>query len=646
MDIFLIELTDLFHWTARASGYAVVIIAIIILTQALLRSRLSAGWHCALWLVLLARLALPFGPSSALSLWNLLPKTAYNTTESTEASGVQDAFRTAGKQMPDTGGTHLLPAQAGPIFQIPWQALPVIWLVGVLIMLGGILAKNLRLWLQVHGLRPVTEQPLLELLEDCKQAMSVRTIVGLVLTDQVQSPALFGLLRPRILLPEQFAGRIPLEELRCIFLHELAHLKRGDIWLGWLAAVMQALHWFNPLIWWALSRMRTDREAAADALALRRMQSGDSGRYADTIVNLLESFARSPRLPVIAGIVENSTQIKRRLTMITKFKPPKRIETLIAVVIITIVAMATLTDAQDIAVPVQIQLVGNPVPFAGNSVPWTPAHVRADKLRVGGGIQASKLVFKTEPVYPENAKDAGIAGEAEFEVTVNEKGNVIDIWCVKGNPLLANAAADAIWQWRYSPVLMNGSPVSVSFPVVITFLPDGTVGTSFESVTKPPQNEFLNIPVPPILNNETENPEFLAKANTGFRTFEGRQYLLIGQGMTAAVVDIDRQKLRDLANAGWPVESDQSNDWIAPVVVRVFINRDGGIDGIEQEYGPKIPAIDDMLIHLPVLSPARFGAATVPSHLRFEISPPQSIVGKERQFVSPTIIPERWPTHQ
>jgi beta-lactamase regulating signal transducer with metallopeptidase domain len=642
MDTFLMQLTELFYWTARASAYAVVVIVIIILAQALLHRRLSAGWTSALWLILLVRLALPFGLSSDLSLWNVLPQKAYYANRgSSGADGGTAVLPVVEKQMPDTRGTAVLPTQTQSISRFPWESLPFIWLGGTLIILGGLIIKNLRLWLPVRKLRQSTHQPLLELLEECKEAMRVRTIVGLVLTDRVQAPALFGFLRPRILLPERLPERIPPEELRCVLMHELAHLKRGDIWLGWLVAILQSLHWFNPLIWWAFARMRADREAAADALALQRMQSGDSDRYADTIVNLLESFTQFPRLPVIAGVVENKTQIIRRLTMITRFKPPRRIDTLVAAVLMAILAVATLTDAQDSTVPARERNVVL-------SVPWTPAYVRADKFRVGASDQASRLVYKTEPVYPENAKAAGIAGETEFEVTVDEEGNVIDIWSVEGNPLLANAAADAIWLWRYSPLLLNNSPTSVSFPVIIAFLPDGSVATSFELKTNPPQNQFLNYVIPSIFSDdESQDSRILTLANTGFRTFEGRQYLLIGYGMTAPVVDIDKRELRYLADEGWPAEYDESFGRITPLVVRVFINKDGGIDGIAQEYGPKIPAIDDLLLlHTRVLSPAMFGAETVPSHLRIEISPPQSIIEQELQFVSPVEIPEWWPANQ
>jgi beta-lactamase regulating signal transducer with metallopeptidase domain len=56
------------------------------------------------------------------------------------------------------------------------------------------------------------------------------------------------------------------EELRFVFLHELAHVRRRDILMSWLMALLQVVHWFNPLVWFAFSRWRADRELACDAL--------------------------------------------------------------------------------------------------------------------------------------------------------------------------------------------------------------------------------------------------------------------------------------------------------------------------------------------------------------------------------------------
>jgi len=155
-------------------------------------------------------------------------------------------------------------------------------------MIAMVAVNNFRLWRSVRKLRQVPDQSLMELFENCRQLMRVRTAVKLVVSDQVKSPSLFGCIRPRVLLPSGLAGQVPREELRFIFLHELAHIKQGDIWIGWIAAILQSCHWFNPLVWWAFARMRADREVACDALALSRIRNEDSERYGSALIGLLE----------------------------------------------------------------------------------------------------------------------------------------------------------------------------------------------------------------------------------------------------------------------------------------------------------------------------------------------------------------------
>jgi Tol biopolymer transport system component len=111
-----------------------------------------------------------------------------------------------------------------------------------------------------------------------------------------------------------------LEEMRYIFLHELAHLKRRDIYLGWLTSFLQILHWFNPLVWFAFYRMRADRELSCDAFVLSRTGKEKSQEYGQAIVGFLRRFSRSRPLPAMAGILENKSQLKRRITMIAQFK--------------------------------------------------------------------------------------------------------------------------------------------------------------------------------------------------------------------------------------------------------------------------------------------------------------------------------------
>ena len=371
-------LDPFFDWLLKTSFQASLLIGLILLLQVLLRSRLSVRWRYSLWLVLLIRLALPWAPQSSVSLFNLLPHDVGSLVApfSAEPSANADVGRepvrsdfalsdifgntedTAAindsKSIP-VSDKHTMPQElpeSSISAHLQWtRLLPLAWFAGAAVLAVYVLATNFRLWRIVKARRPLTEKKILDLLEDCKAQMGVQTILGIVQTDSIKSPALFGFIRPRLLLPEGLIESVDPAELRYIFLHELAHLKRHDILQGWLMAALQVLHWFNPLIWLAFHRVRTDRELVCDALAMGTMKLDEPPQYGRTIVNLLERFSRTQYLPSMAGILENKAHLKRRITMIAKFKKSTKKATVMAVILTLALGCLVLTNAQAKAQP-------------------------------------------------------------------------------------------------------------------------------------------------------------------------------------------------------------------------------------------------------------------------------------------------------
>jgi TonB family protein len=90
-------------------------------------------------------------------------------------------------------------------------------------------------------------------------------------------------------------------------------------------------------------------------------------------------------------------------------------------------------------------------------------------IRVGGNVQATKLIHRVEPIYPDEAKSARVSGVVIMQVLIDEVGNVTDVKVLRGNPLLDSAAIEAVRQWRYSPSFLNGEPVSVIAAVTVIF---------------------------------------------------------------------------------------------------------------------------------------------------------------------------------
>ena len=161
----------------------------------------------------------------------------------------------------------------------------------------------------------------------------------------MERPALFGCFNLNLLLPQGIARNFSPIELRHVFLHELAHVKRHDVLANWFVSVLQTLHWFNPVLWFAFARMRADRELACDALVLSKVNEGENQSYGETLIKLLDTFGRPKPLAALVGIMEAKTGIKKRISMIATFRKPSKLSALAALVLLGL-GLVTLTDAQ------------------------------------------------------------------------------------------------------------------------------------------------------------------------------------------------------------------------------------------------------------------------------------------------------------
>ncbi|MDL5033061.1 M56 family metallopeptidase [Pelomonas sp. APW6] len=116
------------------------------------------------------------------------------------------------------------------------------------------------------------------------------------------SPALCGIWRTRLVLPQDFEQRFDPRERSLILAHEAVHARRHDNAWNLLAAALLALQWFNPLAWWALRRMRQDQELACDAAVLNQQITPDSGEepLVKTYINALLKSHPTRALPLLS----------------------------------------------------------------------------------------------------------------------------------------------------------------------------------------------------------------------------------------------------------------------------------------------------------------------------------------------------------
>ncbi|MHC4291589.1 MAG: M56 family metallopeptidase, partial [Planctomycetota bacterium] len=372
MFIFPQQFMDVFQWLIRSSFHATILLLIILLVRAVVKKKFRFQMVYWLWMLLLLRLIWPLNLQTTFSVFNLIPQGVgpdqYLSVQAAEEPAVLmsssgDTLASSPEipvdpaQTTPTDVSTSSEAQTTPIRTLPlavaakpapldWrQALCTLWLAGAVVMGAYVLFSNFRLWRIIKSQRLLTRQDILELLEDCKVQLGLQTVIGIVETEKIKTPCLFGYLRPRLLLPAGALDELSPGQLRYVFLHELAHLKRHDIFIGWLMAAVQVLHWFNPAIWFAMGQISADRELACDELALSTLKEKESTEYGATILTFLERFAQQQKLPAMAGIAENQSLLRRRMTMIAKFKN-KNVSYLPVLVVMLLLAATTFTSAR------------------------------------------------------------------------------------------------------------------------------------------------------------------------------------------------------------------------------------------------------------------------------------------------------------
>jgi TonB family protein len=115
-----------------------------------------------------------------------------------------------------------------------------------------------------------------------------------------------------------------------------------------------------------------------------------------------------------------------------------------------------------IAQRVEVSVQGQPKPPVPPSTP--------QRIRVGGNVVAANLVSHVKPAYPQSVRDAGIEGTVHLQGIIGTEGNFITLRVVRSNdPELANAAFEAVKQWRYKPALLNGQPIEVQTEIEVDF---------------------------------------------------------------------------------------------------------------------------------------------------------------------------------
>ncbi len=323
------------HWLLRTSleGSALVLIALSI--RWAMGSRLTPGWRVAMWGVVALKLVVPASlPTIGLgSLWS--DRVAVTEGSRGLQSTVSPPQMMSSRSDEGTGPINIVAVGSGAAMRhalssdvdrglkptatfLDRYAITVVWVLGAIAMLGVMWMREIRFRRALACLPMNTDRHLAALVDDVARMVGLRRTPSIVLTEAATIPAVTGLARPVLLMPRDWSTQLTDEELDSILRHELLHLKHHDLWLNWVAALLNALHWFNPLAWIAVARCQEDRELRCDERALAIAEPSQRIAYGRVLLRLQEHFTAPPAIAGVAPCVRNHPPLHQRILMITQ----------------------------------------------------------------------------------------------------------------------------------------------------------------------------------------------------------------------------------------------------------------------------------------------------------------------------------------
>ena len=376
------------------------------------------------------------------------------------------------------------------------------WLsIVIAIVVGGIVLRLAALGVGMMRVRRMRMAgaiaPPSALSEELQAALGTHAEIRYVAT--LEQPVTFGLRRPIVLLPETVRGE-PEAIQRAVLCHELLHVKRRD-WVWVIAeAIVRAVLWFHPGVWWLIARVQLAREEVVDERAVTI--TGQRKAY----VEALMAFADRPQVFAAAAAFSRRRHLFRRMMLIAKEGAMSWKRVVVSSVVMAAFVLAGMWYGT-VAFPLKAVAAAQdpsdgPGPLERAARPITPEN------------PVPRRTYSVNPTYPAELAAAEARAALLLRVTLDESGHVAEVRRVavpmrgglaaRGSgggatsavdamiDSLTQAAIDAIRQWQYEPPADG----PISFDVTVAFDPSRTAVVIAPNTPRGP-TAFTPPPPPP-----------------------------------------------------------------------------------------------------------------------------------------------------
>ena len=279
----------------------------------------------------------------------------------------------------------------------------------------------------------------------------------IAVASDISGPITMGIRRRTILLPMELQRSLSDEDFDAVIAHEFAHMRRWDFAKNLLYEALSLPIAYHPLLWLTRARIAESREIMCDAMAAEAVAGRE--KYARSLLRLASMLVQGTPARTLHAIgIFDANTFERRVMSLTEksmqLRGARRIATVAACVIFGLGTCAS-------ALALRME-VSSPVTQSDGQLTDKP-------VRIAGGVIAGNILTKAVPVYPQEAKDAGISGTVVLHAIIGKDGTMKSLVVISGPKELQLAALDSVRQWTYKPYLLNGEPTAVDTTIMVNF---------------------------------------------------------------------------------------------------------------------------------------------------------------------------------
>ncbi len=319
-----------------------ILLGLILLVKKIFKKHLTISSQYHLWYIFVCAAIIPFIPLKSITPASLLQRIQYlfypeaaNTLGSSMKPLDNAAFPT------QLGISDFAASYGSSALNQLYSIFIPIWIIGCLITI------------------------LYRQYSKCLNELRIKRKVSLYASCNMSSPVSYGLLHPKVIIPQDMDILLSNEDVRFIFLHELLHYRHKDAALNYITCILQVIYWVNPFIWYGFRELQKDREIACDSSVIHIVGKSQSTNYGYTLIKYAQRMQHNAFLSPLSRLGGEKKVMIQRIKEIANYKtntPKQRRKSaalllLICTIVYCISPLLTVYAAHDVSYDFQSQNV-------------------------------------------------------------------------------------------------------------------------------------------------------------------------------------------------------------------------------------------------------------------------------------------------